>query len=196
MKIKNYIKKSKLYTQHRQTIYNWYISFNWLWIRFFCAFPSKHFRVFCLNLYKDVNIDYSVPIYRGFSWRKGPMSIKEGTSIGINNMFDSRNGLNIGKNVCFSDNVTIWTMHHDYIDIHFATKGGAVIIQDFVWVGCNVIILPGVTIGEGAVIASGSVVTKSIDPYTVVGGIPAKKIAERKKQIYQYRPADFYIHMD
>lgn len=196
MNIKNYIKKSRLYSHYRQSIHNWYISFNWLWIRFFCAFPSKHFRVFCLNLHKNVNVDYSVPINQGFSWRKGPMIIQAGTSIGIDNMFDSRNGLYIGKNVCFSDNVKIWTMHHDYNDIHFAIKGGKVEIQDFVWVGCNVNILPGVTIGEGAVIASGSVVTKDISPYTVVGGIPAKKIADRKKQIYQYRPADFYIHMN
>lgn len=112
------------------------------------------------------------------------MIIQAGTSIGIDNMFDSRNGLYIGKNVCFSDNVKIWTMHHDYNDIHFAIKGGKVEIQDFVWVGCNVIILPGVTIGEGAVIASGSVVTKDISPYTVVGGIPAKKLLiEKNKSI-------------
>lgn len=48
-----------------------------------------------------------------------------------------------------------------------------------VWIGANSIILPGVTIGEGAVIAAGSVVNKDVEPYTIVGGIPAKKIKDR-----------------
>lgn len=52
-------------------------------------------------------------------------------------------------------------------------------IEDGVWCGCNVIILKGVTIGRGAVVAAGSVVTKDVPPYAVVGGIPAKIIKYR-----------------
>ena len=53
-------------------------------------------------------------------------------------------------------------------------------IDDRVWVGSNVIVLPGVHIGEGAVCCAGCVVTKDIPPYTVVAGIPAKKVGERQ----------------
>jgi len=54
-----------------------------------------------------------------------------------------------------------------------------VVIESDVWIGANCIIIPGVTIGEGSVIAAGSVVTKNVEPFTVVGGTPAKKIKDR-----------------
>ena len=54
-----------------------------------------------------------------------------------------------------------------------------VIIENDVWIGANCIIVPGVTIGQGAVIAAGSVVTKTVEAFTVVGGVPAKKIKDR-----------------
>lgn len=61
-------------------------------------------------------------------------------------------------------------------------------IGDDVWVGANVTILKGVEIGQGAIIAAGSVVNKSVEPFSIVGGVPAKKIAERftqaEKQAY------------
>lgn len=56
---------------------------------------------------------------------------------------------------------------------------GAVKIENDVWIGANAVILPGVTIGEGAVVAAGSAVTKDVLPFTVVGGIPAKIIRNR-----------------
>lgn len=200
MNIKEEIKNSPIgspCTQLYHFIKNVLTGIEWMWIRLFLAIPSKHVRMFFLNCHKGVHIHHSVPIYRGFSWRNGgDFVVGKGSSIGINNMFDSRMGLYIGKNVCFSDRVTIWTLQHDYNDMNFSTKGGSVKIGDFVWVGCNVVILPGVSIGEGAVLASGCVVTKDVDSYTVVGGIPAKKIAERKRQNYNYCPADFYVHFD
>lgn len=55
-----------------------------------------------------------------------------------------------------------------------------VIIDQDVWIGANAIILPGVTIGEGAVVAAGSVVTKDVPPWVIVGGIPARVLRHRK----------------
>ena len=201
MNIKDMIKGSfmarpcmKMYNYSKNIL----VGIEWLWTRFFLALPSKHIRLVFLNCHKGVHIHRSVPIYRGFSWRHGggELVIGKGSSVGINNMFDSRMGIFIGENVCFSDRVTIWTLQHDYNDIKFSTKGGPVKIGDFVWAGCNVIILPGVAIGKGAVLASGCVVTKNVEPYTVVGGVPARKIAERKRLDYDYCPADFYVHFD
>lgn len=65
-----------------------------------------------------------------------------------------------------------------YCEQDAATKG-AVIIEDEVWLGANSIILSGVTIGKGAIVAAGSVVTKDVPPYTIVGGNPAKFIKNR-----------------
>lgn len=54
-------------------------------------------------------------------------------------------------------------------------------IGDRAWIGSNVVVLPGVTIGEGAVCCAGCVVTKDVEPYAVVAGIPAKKVGERPR---------------
>jgi len=54
-----------------------------------------------------------------------------------------------------------------------------IVIHDDVWIGGGAIILAGITIGQGAVVAAGAVVTKNVEPYTIVGGVPAKRIKER-----------------
>jgi acetyltransferase-like isoleucine patch superfamily enzyme len=87
----------------------------------------------------------------------------------------------------------IWTMHHDYNDLNFKAIGGPVIVEDYAWICSRAIILPGVTIGEGAVIAAGSVVTKDVAAWTVVGGVPAKKISVRERKNYDYTPNEYWI---
>ena len=57
----------------------------------------------------------------------------------------------------------------------------------------NCIILPGVTIGEGAVVAAGAVVSRDVESWTVVGGVPAKPIARREVKEYDYRPGDYWL---
>lgn len=160
---------------------------------FFLKVPSKHFRRIFLNFYHDVNIAKGVPIYSGFYWWKGMLRIGEGSSIGFDNHFDCRRGIEIGRNVDTATNVMIWSLHHDYNDANFCVKGGKVIIEDYVWLGSRCMILPGVTIGEGAVVAAGAVVCKDVEPYTVVGGVPAKVIARRDKKDYKYHPGDYWI---
>ena len=58
-------------------------------------------------------------------------------------------------------------------------KGLLVVVEDDVWIGFGAVVLTGVRIGRGAIVAAGSVVTRDVDPYSIVGGNPAKKIAER-----------------
>jgi acetyltransferase-like isoleucine patch superfamily enzyme len=79
--------------------------------------------------------------------------------------------------------VWIWTLEHDPQDPNYAAVGGAVIIEDFVWISCRAIILPGVTVGEGAVVAAGAVVTKDVEPFSIVGGVPAKVIGVRNRNL-------------
>ena len=109
-----------------------------------------------------------------------------GTIIGDNCLLDARCGLVIGGDVNVSSNVSIYTEQHDHRDPYFRCVRGRkkeVKIGDRVWLGCNVVVLPGVTIGEGAVCCAGCVVTKDVAPYTVVAGIPAKKVNERPKEL-------------
>jgi maltose O-acetyltransferase len=91
--------------------------------------------------------------------------------------------LAIGNNVSIAGEVRIYTMEHDIDSPTFAEIGAPVVIEDYVVIGSRVTILPGVTIGKGAVVASGAVVTKDIEPYAVVGGVPAKFIKTRNKNL-------------
>jgi acetyltransferase-like isoleucine patch superfamily enzyme len=94
----------------------------------------------------------------------------------------------IGDNVMIAPHCMIVSGNHDFIQtekpMRFAgnlTKG-PIIIEDDVWIGANSVITDGVLIGKGAVVAAGSVVTKNVQPYDIVGGVPAKVISNRKKR--------------
>lgn len=134
-------------------------------------------------------IDRSAVLYGGFEIRS-PRKLKIGANccIGHKATLDARGGLTIGNNVNLSSEVMIWTAQHDYRDPMFGTNFEPVTIGETVWIGPRCIILPGVTVGEGAVVAAGAVVTKEVESYTVVGGIPAQKIADRPKDL-NYNPA-------
>jgi maltose O-acetyltransferase len=108
---------------------------------------------------------------------------------------DGRGGLlRIGSNVDIAQHVTIWTLDHDPHDDFHRSRGRGVTIEDYVWIASRSTILPGVTIGRGAVVATNSVVTKDVAPMTIVGGIPAKPIGIRRsglKYTLTYRPGIF-----
>jgi acetyltransferase-like isoleucine patch superfamily enzyme len=79
--------------------------------------------------------------------------------------------------------VWIWTLEHDPQSPAFATTGGPVVIEDYAWVSCRTVILPNVRIGRGAVVAAGAVVTRDVPDYAIVGGVPAKVIGERSRDL-------------
>jgi acetyltransferase-like isoleucine patch superfamily enzyme len=145
--------------------------------------PFHYVRIILLRLLR-AKIGRKVGLYRGFEVRS-PWKIKIGNStiIGHKAMLDGRMGLSIGNNVNLSNEVMIWTLHHDYNSPDFAQIGAAVTIEDYAWICSRAIILPGVIIGKGAVVAAGAVVTKNVADYTVVGGAPAKKIADRNPDL-------------
>lgn len=91
--------------------------------------------------------------------------------------------LTIGNNVSVAGEVRIYTMEHDIDSPDFAEVGAPVVIDDYAVIGTRVTILPGVHIGKGAVVASGAVVTKDVGEYEVVGGVPAKFIKTRNKNL-------------
>lgn len=120
-------------------------------------------------------------------------------SIGMNALFMSTlANIIIGDYVMFGPGVTIVTGDHrtdvigEYmINVHdkLPENDKDVIIQNDVWIGSNVTILKGVTIGQGSIVASGSIVTKDVEPYSIVGGLPAKKIKMRlnEEQIREHK---------
>ena len=95
------------------------------------------------------------------------------TVIGDTAFLDGREGIRIGTNVNLGSHVTIYTRQHDIDSAEFAEVGAAVVVEDYAYVGSHAIVLPGVTIGRGGVVGAGSVVTKDVQPYTLVAGVPA-----------------------
>jgi maltose O-acetyltransferase len=71
-------------------------------------------------------------------------------------------------------------------DPNFGCESAPVVIEDFAWISCRTVVLPGTRIGKGAVVAAGAVVTKDVEPYSIVAGVPAKKIGERSRDLNYY----------
>ena len=113
---------------------------------------------------------------------ESPWNIKIGdySSVGNHALVRGSTTLEIGKNVCISEDVRILPASHDVSSATFDYFVKPIVIQDNVWIATGAIILPGVTIGEGAVVGAGAVVTKDVEPWTVVGGNPAKFIKKRE----------------
>ena len=140
----------------------------------------------------------NIKFFSGFSVRSPHnLIIEDGVSIGPKVLLDARCGLTIRKNAVIAYEAIIWTLNHDYNDVHFCGKGAPVEIGEYAWICSRSIILPGITIGEGAVVTSGAIVTKDVEPWSVVSGVPAKVIGRREKKNYQYgyKLEEDYNHM-
>lgn len=118
-----------------------------------------------------------------------PANIKIGsdTIIGQNAFLDGRDKLIIGDHVDIASDVMIYNSEHDINSEDFHAVTAPVEIEDYVFIGPRSIILPGVKIGKGAVIAAGAVVTKEVPPFVIVGGVPAKMIGERAIKDLHYK---------
>lgn len=104
--------------------------------------------------------------------------------IGPDNVFLTRGGVAIGNNVNLSGYSFFVSQQHSISGSDFTkTTSKKITLHDRVWVATNCTIMPGVTIHEGGVVAAGSVVTKDVAPWTVVAGNPARKIANRTRQL-------------
>jgi virginiamycin A acetyltransferase len=151
------------------------------------------------NNRKNITIDKNSYIGLGSKIYGTAVHIEKNTGFVENLIVIGGNSLKIGKYCAIAGNLTVITSNHimnkpniqaklqnDYFQdgMDDVSKGG-VVIGNNVWIGLHVIILPGVTVGDGAVIGAGSIVTKSIEPFTIVAGNPAKVIRKRfsKKNI-------------
>jgi len=115
------------------------------------------------------------------------ITIGEDSIIGEGVVLDGRDKLLIGNHVDIASYVLIYNSEHDILDPQFKAREEKVLIKDYVFVGPRVTILPGVSVGMGAVIAAGAVVTKNVGDYEIVGGVPAKNIGERQNKNLTYK---------
>jgi O-antigen/teichoic acid export membrane protein/acetyltransferase-like isoleucine patch superfamily enzyme len=115
------------------------------------------------------------------------VSIGSGTVINQKCLIFTQSGLIIGNNVSISAEVALITGTHDINDPNFPSYYRPIVIDDYVWIGTRAMILQGVTIGRGAVVMAGAVVTHDVEPFAVVGGVPARPITERRLQDPSYR---------
>lgn len=141
-------------------------------------------------IYRSVGLQIPLDstIYMGARFFKpSGINIGHDTLIGQDCFLDGRAPLTIGNHVDIASQVLIYNDEHNIHDQEFANSFGPVNISDYVFIGPRSIILPGISIGIGAVVAAGAVVTKNIPDYEIWGGIPAKKIGDRTHKKLNYR---------
>jgi maltose O-acetyltransferase len=128
-----------------------------------------------------------------FLWFNGPGQVRrDGSTIGARSRInrdcclDMRGPLLIGHDVSVSPEVMILTGEHGHDRPDFAFETRPVVIEDHVWIGSRAVILPGASIGRGAVVAAGAVVSGRVAPKAVVGGVPARPLRMRSEQALDY----------
>jgi acetyltransferase-like isoleucine patch superfamily enzyme len=101
----------------------------------------------------------------------------DSVDIGENVIIRGGGGITVGSRVLIAAGAAIVSVGHPIRPPRWGvTIGNPIVIGDEVWIGINAVVLPGVTIGEGAIVAAGAVVTKDVPPYSIVAGVPAKVI--------------------
>lgn len=155
------------------------------------SFPFHHLRRFFYRLAgMQIGKGSTIHMHARF-YNPQNITVGEDSIIGEGVVLDGRDELTIGNHVDFASEVMIYNAQHSMNAEHFAAVEsvvqGPVHIEDYVFIGPRAIILPGVKVGEGAIIAAGAVVTQNVAPYSVVGGVPAKIIGERKNKDLHYR---------
>ncbi|WP_308296461.1 acyltransferase [Rhizobacter sp. J219] len=109
----------------------------------------------------------------------GRLAVGEGSLINRGVYLDNRGGIEIGCNVSIAHDAKLYTMGHDPRDPSFATKAAPIRIDDHAVVFAGAMLMPGVHVGQGAVVMAGAVVTRDVPPGRMVGGNPAVDIGER-----------------
>lgn len=141
----------------------------------------------CRNIVLGNNIGFGLYSQLYASGNGGDkIIIGNNTSFNTNVMINADCGgfIEIGDNCLIGPNVVLRTSNHVFSDrnVPIREQGhtpGRIIIRDDVWIGANVVLLPDVSVGRGSIIGAGSVVTKNVDDYAIVAGVPAKQIGSR-----------------
>ena len=167
--------------------YNYILDFELMVIRWVGHIPSHIFRkLFYILAGMKIGKGSVIHMWANFFEPNG-IEIGSDTIIGDHAFLDGRALLTIGDHTDIASSVMIYNSEHDLEKEDFSARVEPVEIGDYVFIGPRAIILPGVKIGKGAVIAAGAVVTKNVADFTIVGGVPAKEIGERINKKPNYR---------
>lgn len=178
---------NQIFSKVINRIYNYLLDFELMVLRWVGYVPSHIFRN---TFYKLSGIKLgkgsTLHMWANFYDPNG-IEIGKDTIIGDHCFLDGRALLKIGDHVDMASQVLIYNSEHDLGKEDFSAKVEPVEIGDYVFIGPRAIILPGVKIGKGAVVAAGAVVTKDVPEFAIVGGVPAKIIGERKDKNLNYK---------
>lgn len=167
--------------------YNWILDLELLLVTWAGLVPLHLFRLLIYAM-AGVKIGKGSRIHIGARFFY-PVNVQigEGSILGDNIFLDGRDKLIIGNHTDIASGVMILNSEHDINSEDFHATSSPVEIGDYVFIGPRAIILPGVKIGKGAVVAAGAVVTKDVGEFQIVGGVPAEVIGERKSKDLHYR---------
>jgi acetyltransferase-like isoleucine patch superfamily enzyme len=146
--------------------------------------PSRRLRMlfYCKIMGFKVGQKTSIFLNCRFDCAKG-LEIGSPSVINQGCRLDSRGGIRIGNNVSISEEVCILTADHDPSLPNFDGRSRPVTIKDYVFIGTRAMILPGVTLHRGAIVAAGAVVSRDVPALTIVGGVPARLIGTRNPEL-------------
>lgn len=168
-------------------LFNLWLDFELMLLRWIGHIPSHQMRKYAYRLSGiKIGKGSTIHMWANFFQPKN-IQVGEDSMIGDNVFLDGRAPLAIGNHVDIASTVAIYNSEHDFESDDFHARVEPVKIGDYCFIGPRVIILPGVRIGKGAVVAAGAVVTKDIEPFKIVGGVPAKVIGERKNKNLNYK---------
>lgn len=127
---------------------------------------------------RSANISLGVEMWAGHN-----LSMGRGSTIGQRCYVDARAGIRVEPDVSISREVCVLTAAHEPDSPDFGALLAPVRFERRSWIATRAIVLPGVCVGEAAVVAAGAVVIDDVDPYTVVGGIPARVLRKRREPL-------------
>ena len=168
-------------------LYNYLLDFELMILRWVGHVPLHSFRkLFYVLAGVKMGRGSTIHMWANFFDPSG-ISIGSDTIIGDHAFLDGRSPLSIGSHVDIASSVMIYNSEHDLEKEDFSARVAPVEIGDYVFIGPRAIILPGVKVGKGAVIAAGAVVTGDVPDFMIVGGVPAREIGERKNKKPDYK---------
>lgn len=148
------------------------------------SIPSHYLRLAFYRRIMGFQLAEEVTIHLGarFDCARG-LKIGAHSVINENCRLDPRGGITIGSNVAIAAETIILTADHDLNTPDFRGRIRPVVIEDYVFVGTRALILSGVTLHRGAVIAAGAVVSRDVQALDIVGGVPAREIGKRSPDL-------------
>lgn len=188
--VDKYVRNSEKQVSFSKRLFGYLEPYFYGWMRYSTIMvgklPSHRLRNILMHYVFAMQITKNTVIYGGCEIRS-PWNIKaDKCVISTYCILDGRNGIEFGQNVVLGGGVHIWTEEHNVNDEYFRVLNEnkqEVLIGDRAWICSDSTILPGVRVGEGAVIASRAVLTKNAQNYGVYAGVPAKKINKRNEKL-------------